>query len=428
MRLGVLVRRLNQLKHVRSLVTTARHRGHTVLLLTERSAVEITGPKAADAPTRGDLANVLAGWGEHADCPPADDDVLRTARRHRLDGLVVIGAYPQGQRSPGCRVVMLQTSWGDLMGIGGPEGRYVTMGRPARWDRILAWSETWRSWWHHPSWERDVRDDEAFDERFVAVGSTLADAVSCRRFHCEGLATERRLLYLPFPFGAVPRAAWTHGVYRWPWPFGLLAAPFAHVGKTDGTPFADADNGSAWSDAWLGRNDRAVVRGLRDFCDRHGADLIVKSRPKTPLPHYLRDAADVVVDRDEPGRATCMELAARADLVVHFYSMAVVEAAAVGTPWVTPWLCPDRWPAYANRSTRDALGAPMPWWRLYEWPGLGSVGHLSDLVDGWPAQHWPAGPDADALARYRTEMLGVGPRSAADRIVDVLAEPARLAA
>lgn len=426
MRLGILIRRLNQLKHVRSLVVAARHRGATVTMVIEDDGTVVGGPKAHDAPTVARIAAVLSSWGVPADVPRPTRRVLDMAEQHRLDALVVIGRYPGDYRPRRCVVAMLQTAWGDLMGVGRPDGRYATMGRPARWDLILGWSETWRRWWHHPSWERAASDARAFDARFLAVGSTLTDAASCvpsRQRHGE-----RRLLYLPFPFGAVPRAVWTHGVYRWLWPFGLLAAPFAHVGKQNGTPFADADNGSAWTDAWRGWNDRAVVRGLRAFCDRHGAAFVVKSRPKTPVPRYLRDVADVLVDRDTPGRATCMELAAQSDLVVHFYSMAVVEAAAVGTPWVTPWLCPGRWPPYATRSTRDALGSPMPWWRLYEWPELGEVGHLSDLAEGWSARSWPGGPDADALARYRTEILGMGPRSAADRVLDALAEPARVAA
>lgn len=89
-----------------------------------------------------------------------------------------------------------------------------------------------------------------------------------------------------------------------------------------------------WRDAWTAADDAAVVAAVRRFCDRSGAFLLVKSREKTPIPEYTRAAADKCVYDETYYPATILEALSIARLCISYYSMGVVEAAALAVPHV----------------------------------------------------------------------------------------------
>lgn len=74
-------------------------------------------------------------------------------------------------------------------------------------------------------------------------------------------------------------------------------------------------------------NDAALIRALRQFCDRNDALLIVKTRRKDPLRPAAEQAADLALVDENYYPSTILRLLAASDLCVHFYSSAVLEAA-----------------------------------------------------------------------------------------------------
>jgi len=86
-------------------------------------------------------------------------------------------------------------------------------------------------------------------------------------------------------------------------------------------------------DVWRVGHYHDICQALRDFCDREGAALVVKSREKNQDPPWLRDIADVYVARDEVEYPyTALRLMSLADLCVHFESGSVFEATHLGVP------------------------------------------------------------------------------------------------
>ncbi|MEE2610294.1 MAG: hypothetical protein VX992_06400 [Acidobacteriota bacterium] len=85
---------------------------------------------------------------------------------------------------------------------------------------------------------------------------------------------------------------------------------------------------AAWGDA----NDINVVSAVRNFCDRNGAFLLVKSREKTPIPQYLRAVSDKCIYDESYYPPTIIEALSIANLCIGYYSLGVLEAAALGVP------------------------------------------------------------------------------------------------
>lgn len=76
----------------------------------------------------------------------------------------------------------------------------------------------------------------------------------------------------------------------------------------------------------------SLLYALRDYANRHQMTLVVKTRAKNRDPKLLHQLADRVVTDESLWPYTSAELAVTADLVVHFQSGAVFEAAAAGKP------------------------------------------------------------------------------------------------
>jgi hypothetical protein len=84
--------------------------------------------------------------------------------------------------------------------------------------------------------------------------------------------------------------------------------------------------------AWRPENDVDVARALRAFCDRNGAFLLVKSREKTPIPEYLRAAADKCIYDEGFYPPTIVEALSIASFCVSYYSLGILEATSLGVP------------------------------------------------------------------------------------------------
>ncbi len=94
--------------------------------------------------------------------------------------------------------------------------------------------------------------------------------------------------------------------------------------------------GYLW-EIWTGDNFKAVAQAIRDFCDRNGARLIVKSRGKQASPMYLKRIADVFIDGFDDVYFpvfTGYKLMAASDLCITVNSMAATEAVALGIPCI----------------------------------------------------------------------------------------------
>lgn len=163
---------------------------------------------------------------------------------------------------------------------------------------------------------------------------------------------------------------------------------------------------------------RAVAEAVRDFCRRHRAALVVKSREKNRDPGFVRRIADLLVERDdEVYPYTSMQLMAAADLCVHFQSGAVLEAAHCGVPSLSVKVPPpyDRdLPAYEE--TWEARPGSLQNWDGLVWSvGLGDA--PSRLA---AAKLGDFEVDPAARRRYVERYLGFDDTRSSERVLDVI--------
>lgn len=395
MRLGLVVRRLNQLPHVEPIARAAHARGHAVtLFLDQRGPKE--GPKAAQwpdpakIPPRWQPFATLAAWSTDPHrllwIPGAQSWWWDSRERGVMpdpDALVVAGpiAYTDGLGlPPGVLCAALQTSWSDMAWLSGA------------WDVAYAWSPWWRA---------------AMDQYQRATGRTAALSRTGNPLD--------RVPVVPVGFPPADHLAWIDrdAVRR---RFGLPATRPVYVLAP--FPFRAHDR-QGWRLRWLYRyspvGDALTLATLRRAVDEQGGVLVVKSRPKTSLPRSTRRAADLVVEDAEAGEPTMLELLSVAAGAVGFYSTTVLESVAAGCPWLC--LAPPVWPAYGDRLGRA-------WWEpLHSAPPMVTKLPLTWLgVPPLASVGWP--PSADICAarreRYVRDYLGGEPFRAGERVVEDL--------
>lgn len=365
MTLGILVLRLNHLRHVEGIARAAAARGHRVWLYLDQHQPRM-GPKASEFP---DPARVPARWHQWATLVP-----LIGQRRWDIippkDALIMPANAINPRNTPltipiiaGVQTTMTELLWMD----------------PRGWSVIYGWSPIWEEWWHrrqaqHRLWPA-----------FVPVGLPVAehltwfDPADARR-RAELPAGATVVTVLPFPFAARPTDWRTHILYRY-WGY------------------------------------KRTVRTLRAYCDRLGAMMVVQARGKTPVPSYLRDAADRVFDSPEAGEPTLLHLMTVSHLVVHAMSMSVLEATAVGVP--TLGIVPRTWPAYDRHAAMAADLAPWqsPGRGIYSYRGVAWFAP-PEWVEDWYRDH-PTLPVVDPTQRraYLEKYAAVEPFNAGERIV-----------
>ncbi len=253
---------------------------------------------------------------------------------------------------------------------------------------------------------------EVLRRRVVSVGMPELDVVRSidpdEVRHRFGLPPRRPVvLYLPFPLGSNPPTKWLHCVFT----------PSTRLGQAIGV--LRSGRREYWEHVRQGWNDRRLVEGVRAFCDRAGAVLVMKSRLKDPIPRYARRLADHALYDPSHYPPTILELLSVASLCIHAYSTAVLEAAYC---WV-PSLCLA--PETKDAEPRDYVHELVNNGRLggiYNWPGTAYCAPLRDAFEGLP--RWGLGDfplDAGARKRYVERFLGFDDGRSSSRALDLAA-------
>lgn len=251
---------------------------------------------------------------------------------------------------------------------------------------------------------------EAIRKKSVAVGAPEMDVVHRidpdevrRRL---GLPSGRPVvLCLPFPLRSNPQTFWLRHVY----------APSSRPSQAIRTLLAGRLE--YWPHVENGWNDRRLVDGLRAFCEKNGAVLVMKSRLKDPVPGYARRLADRTFYDLSHYPPTILELLSVASLCVHAYSTAAFEAAYCRVPSLC--LAPDAGdmglPAFVHEFVHNgSLGG------IYNWPGTAYCVPLREAFDGlhrWSLADFPL--DAEARKRYVERFLGFDDGRSSARLLDV---------
>jgi hypothetical protein len=214
------------------------------------------------------------------------------------------------------------------------------------------------------------------------------------------------VLYLPFPLRSNVATPWLRNVH----------VPSTRAAQLLRTLVAGPRE--YWPDVRAGRNDRRVVEAVRSFCDASGALLVMKARRKDPVPRYAERLADRVLYDPSHYPPTILELLSVASLCVHFYSTAVLEAAAAAVPSLC--LAP-RAPELGPASFGFAFvhnGEPGG---LYNFPGAAYWRPLAEAFDalaGWRLGDFPLDPEA--RRGYVERFLGWADGRSSARLLDLV--------
>ncbi|MCH8109034.1 MAG: hypothetical protein IIB15_02800 [Chloroflexi bacterium] len=180
-------------------------------------------------------------------------------------------------------------------------------------------------------------------------------------------------------------------------------------------------------------SDKALVDSVRRFCDANGAYLLVKSREKTPIPDYLKAAADKIVMDDTEYPASILRAMSVADLCISAYpSDSVSDAAAVGVPMLNLFRDADDWSwSYRGkgfvRTPEDIYYTPR-FGGPYNYPGFAYARPLLDAIKNLPFMKLSDfALDEDARRRYIEQYLGHADGLSGQRVIkEVEALMARL--
>jgi hypothetical protein len=216
------------------------------------------------------------------------------------------------------------------------------------------------------------------------------------------------VVYCPFPFLSNPRTFWVRHVYGASHWHQWLAT---RVGP--GHRYAPHVAG--------GWDDRGVVKAVRAFCDATGAALVVKARPKDPVPGYLARSAERVLYEQTDYPATILELMSVASLCLHFFSTVAYEAAYAGVPSI------------CVTADGDDLGFAPIWqgWFLstapgssFSFPGVTYPLSVEQVVTELPRRQLTDFPlEPAARAHYLEKFVGVDDGKASDRLLDLAVTP-----
>jgi hypothetical protein len=307
-------------------------------------------------------------------------------------------------------LVVCQQYFIDSLAWAGPEGVLA-------WDLLLLYSRWWLEW-SAALFEADgqlAQSDQylqAATARSAVVGLPELDAtVQINPDEVRerwGIPRDQPVVVLfPFPQG-VGRNTF--------WPRRICAEPSRLRQLTSILAFRRFEY---WPDVWHGRNDARVVAALRRFCDREGAYLLVKSRPKTPIPPYTAALADRCLYDDAHYPATVFEALSIASLSVSYYSNSVFDSAAMRVPH----LC-------VTFSAHDYNGEAANFFSSFYSPDEGSPFQFTGVSRAWSiAQLLETLPsttlkdfalDTQAWARYIERFLTYEPGGAGSRAMEAI--------
>jgi hypothetical protein len=293
--------------------------------------------------------------------------------------------------------------------------RYTDPRVPLEASAVGVYSDWWVEWglryWR--SHGVPVDDDKAeIRRKAVVVGFPELDRLRLvERAQARlwwGFPADRPVvLFLPFPIDSFHKR--THW-YRWvydprPRP-AVKRLRLRLAGRRDLIPQVDR-----------GVDDAAMVRAVRSFCDANGALLVAKSRQKDRVAPYVREAADRVLEDESDDPPTILHALAAADLCVHFFSTAVMEAVASGVPSLS--LCPE---LDDEMEIKDDLFSRTEG-DLFQFDGVARTLRLVDAIDKLPQMSLvDLRLDPARRAEYVTKFLGFSDGKSADRLLDVVLE------
>jgi hypothetical protein len=395
MRLAILIRRKNYYRLLGPVVEEALGRGHSVECWHDWSGPR-RGGKASEFP---DAAPAFRSGSPRVG---GYRGVAELARRWRLeppDAVVSIDPPdPELRAQSKTRWLWLQYG-ADILFQPTPPGILDA-------DAVGLYSEYWARRVTERFPDSGIAPELA--KKAVVVGAPELDAVHAidpdevrRRL---GLPRGRSIvLYLPFPLRSNVPTAWLRHVH----------APATRLAQ--GVRTLLARRWEYWPHVVKGWNDRRLVQAARQFCDNNGALLVLKSRLKDPFPRYAQRLADRSFYDLSHHPPTILELLRVASLCVHFYSTAVLEAAACGVPSLC--LAPR-----GEELGPASFGFPFVHHGdpggLYNAPGVAYWRPLSSAFDGLP--RWRLGDfplDAAARQGYVERFLGFDDGRAAGRLL-----------
>ncbi len=255
-------------------------------------------------------------------------DLIRLAEERAVG--VVLSLRPKYQVLPDrrkalrCRFVTLQHGLDTFLPVHADLAGYG--------DEMLLYTDDWIAMGERIFSQKGDQFRAAYREHFAprarAVGwpgldvlKTLDKASVARKL---GLPSDRRIVtYLPL--GVLDNSAMTARTRA-----GLQL--FVEDGRlAQVAAMARSRRFGPWKSLVNGWTERRLVKCLHEFCERNGAVLVAKGREKDPLRPLVVDMVDRhfydLPDYDPP---ILLELLSISDLVVHFDSTAVLEAAAAG--------------------------------------------------------------------------------------------------
>jgi hypothetical protein len=291
-------------------------------------------------------------------------------------------------------------------------------------DALLAcdvpalYSDWWVRWAAETfSGDGRITDAGAFERALAAkaaiVGFPALDATTSidpeRVRARHGIPAGRPVaVLLPFPQGVGKASFWPSQVFGEPRPARRLFNVLLHR-RFEYLPHVRY----GWSDVRL-------VTAVREFCDKNGLFLIVKSRVKTPIPEYTRALADLCVYDESQYPATILELLSVADVCLSFYSAGVTEAVALGVPHVClafdvdDYLGADRIEAFKRVFNRNEGG-------LFQFAGVSTSIGIPEAIETLAGKTLgDFRMDTDARGRYLTRFLGYDDRSGSRRTLDAI--------
>ena len=169
-----------------------------------------------------------------------------------------------------------------------------------------------------------------------------------------------------------------------------------------------------------GWTDARVVQAVRAFCDRNGAQLLVKSRLKTPIPYETQAVADRCVYDESAYPATILEVLAVSDLCISFYSGGVLEAVSSGVPHVCITFDAE---AYCGEN-REFLGYFRRFFTdeeggLFQYSGVSTCIGIPEAISDLPTKQLSDfAMSAGARTKYVRKYLSYDDRAGATRIVE----------
>lgn len=317
MRIAFLVHRLTYFKYFGSLVEEAIDRGEDVFLLLDHRAIK-DDHKSYDWPDAERVPAFRRGRPETVSLA-AEHDLITFVIERKVDALVTIHFAPG--YAPLREAIKKQRKQLRWVAIQHGFDTFAHRAVLPFADLVLVYTDTWKRWLLDTGFGRGtVPEDAGFADRIVPVGTpefaqhAMIDAREVRaRWRIP--PHKQVVLLLPYPFQSNADRWWGPRIYGGSRLEGVV------VGLVTGHP--------RWIKQAVGSDhDIDVMRGIRDFCDREDAWLIVKSRRKDAVRPYLESYADRVFYDESHYPATIYECLAVSSLCIHFLSSGILEAAA----------------------------------------------------------------------------------------------------